>query len=157
MVSYEYDHASRAKVFEGLSMKGFIKPPAAQKKSPRLVLIDDDPTFLSIMKRSAEIEGISLDCYQSLEDLGFIGLIKNYDAAILDYDLGSLNAIEIAHYIENFLQELPTIIISAKDRSEECQDLPDCVKSVLKKSVGYQHILQVALRCLKLRTTDYSA
>jgi len=112
----------------------------------RLVLIDDDPSFLAIMQRLADKEGIPLDCFEQLEDLGVIDLFKTYDAAILDYDLGDQTAVDISLYLNCFVKELPTLIISAKDRTQECKDLPRCVKSVLRKSAGYRYILEMAVR-----------
>jgi DNA-binding NtrC family response regulator len=112
----------------------------------RLVLIDDDPSFLAIMQRLADKEGIPLDCFEQLEDLGVIDLFKTYDAAIIDYDLGDQTAVDISFYLDCFIKELPTLIISAKDRTQECKDLPRCVKSVLRKSAGYDYILGLAVR-----------
>jgi len=120
--------------------------PGLTMPMPRAVLIDDDPVFLAIMKRSAQLEGIALDCFLSLEDLGYIGMFANYDVAILDFDLGMTDGIQISRSINALVKELPILIISAKDRSYECADSPECVKSVLKKSMGYQYILQVAAR-----------
>jgi DNA-binding NtrC family response regulator len=112
----------------------------------RMVLIDDDPSFLAIMQRLADMEGIPLDCYENIVDLGVIDLFKKYDVAILDYDLGDQNAVDISLYLNCFVKELPTLIVSAKDRSQECKELPRCVKSVLRKSAGYRYILELAVR-----------
>src|SRR6478735_6684711 len=112
----------------------------------RLVLIDDDPSFLAIMQRLADMEGIPLDSFERMDDLGMIDVFKKYDAAILDYDLGDQTAVDISLYLNCFVKELPTVIISAKDRSQECKDLPRCVKSVLRKSAGYRYILELAVR-----------
>jgi len=112
----------------------------------RIVLIDDDPSFLAIMQRLADMEGVLLDCYERIEDLGFIDVFKKYDAVILDYDLGDQTAVDISLYLNCFIKELPTMIISAKDRTQECKDIPRCVKSVLRKSAGYRYILELAVK-----------
>ncbi|MCX6129873.1 MAG: response regulator [Proteobacteria bacterium] len=119
----------------------------AVEHGPKIVLIDDDPVFIAIMKRWAELEKIKLETYESLDEMGFIGLLSNYDVAILDYDLGYTTGIEIANCTQSLLKDMPIIIVSYKDRSKECANAPSCVKAVLQKSKGYNHILNVARNC----------
>jgi DNA-binding response OmpR family regulator len=114
------------------------------KPGPRILLIDDDPVFIAVMKRWAEMEKIHLECYSNLDEMGFIGLFSNYDVAILDYDLGYTTGLEIARCTDALLHEMPIVIVSMKDRSVECVAAPSCVKAVLQKSRGYSHILNVA-------------
>jgi len=113
-------------------------------QGPRILLIDDDPVFIAVMKRWAMMEKVQLESYISLDEMGFIGLFSNYDVAILDYDLGYTTGIEIARCTDALLHHMPIVIVSAKDRSLECSDAPNCVKAVLQKSKGYSHILNVA-------------
>jgi DNA-binding response OmpR family regulator len=114
------------------------------QQGPRILLIDDDPVFIAVMKRWAMMEKVQLESYISLDEMGFIGLFSNYDVAILDYDLGYTTGIEIARCTDALLHHMPIVIVSAKDRSQECADAPTCVKAVLQKSKGYSHILNVA-------------
>ncbi len=131
--------------------QGMVNEPRAQAPinhgpdpGPRILLIDDDPVFIAVMKRWATMEKVQLASYISLDEMGFIGLFSNYDVAILDYDLGYTTGIEIARCTDALLHQMPIVIVSAKDRSTECADAPPCVKAVLQKSKGYSHILNVA-------------
>ena len=124
----------------------FDQPVEAGVRSPKILLIDDDPVFVAIMQRWATIEGVHLEAYASLDEMGFIGLFANYDVAIIDFDLGYITGLEIARCTDKILQQMPIVIISAKDRSGECSDAPTCVKAILNKSSGYNHILSVALK-----------
>ncbi len=56
----------------------------SESRTPRMVLIDDDPSYTTILKRRAEVDGIQLDTFHSLSDLGFVALLRNYDVAIID-------------------------------------------------------------------------
>jgi DNA-binding NtrC family response regulator len=133
---------SEAKQWDSRFFSQSLKPLS----TPRyLVLIDDDPSFLAIMKRLADSQGVRLDCFENLDDLLIMDVFKKYDAAILDYDLGDQTGIDISQYIYCFVKEIPTLIISAKDRTAECRDIPRCVRSVLRKSAGYQYILELAV------------
>ncbi|MCX6130894.1 MAG: response regulator [Proteobacteria bacterium] len=130
------------------------EPLELRVRRPRVILIDDDPIFLAIMKRSAQLEGIELDGFLGLDDLGYIGLFAHYDVAILDFDLGIVNAIEVSQSISSLVKELPILIVSARDRSKDCMNCPKSVKSILRKSMGYQYILRVALRfCLESKSS----
>ncbi|MCX6128912.1 MAG: response regulator [Proteobacteria bacterium] len=115
----------------------------------RIVLIDDDPIFITIMKRWAEREGFFLVGYHSLSEVGLIGNLSSFDAAIIDYDLGTTTGIDIAFNSSLNKHNLPIIIVSYKDRTRECVLTPSCVKAVLQKSEGYRFILQAASRYCK--------
>jgi CheY-like chemotaxis protein len=112
---------------------------------PRLVLIDDDPVYGAVIERWARLEGVDLDVFHSLDDLGFVGLLAQYDVAIVDYDLGEMNGKDVADYMTTLFGNKPMIMISGVDRSQELMDCPSCVKAFMKKSAGYEKILNMAL------------
>lgn len=120
---------------------------------PKMVLIDDDPSYTAILKRSAALEGIELDVFHSLSELGFVSLLRNYDVAIVDYDLGTLNGVEIAEYMSSLLDDMPMVLISASDRSEEVAHSPHCVRAFLNKDVGFNAILEAARRCITAKAS----
>jgi ActR/RegA family two-component response regulator len=124
---------------------------AAITMPPKLVLIDDDEVFSAIFCRWAQIEGISIDVFHSLDDMGFIGLLAQYDVAIVDYDLGRLNGVEVAEYMMQLFRDKPMVMISGTDRSREMLGCPPCVKTFMRKSAGYERILHAAL---KVRDTN---
>ncbi len=112
----------------------------------RLVLIDDDISFCKMLSSFALSRGIHLDCFSSLQEMGFIGLMSRYDAAIVDFDLGSMNGIEIAEYLPAFFSEMPMILISGRDR--RCKSgghWPISIKSFIHKDQGPDAILDAAL------------
>lgn len=112
----------------------------------RFVLIDDDPTFRAILLRAAHIYGVQVDVYESLEELGAVGLLSRYDVAIVDYDLGALNGLEIAEYLDVLCSDTPMILVSAKDRRSNARKWPQSIKQFIPKSMGYSYILEQAER-----------
>lgn len=112
---------------------------------PRIVLIDDDPVYGAVIGRWAQLEGVELDVFHSLDDLGFVGLLAQYDVAIVDYDLGQINGKDVADYMTTLFGNKPMIMISGVDRSQEMRECPSCVKAFMKKSAGYEKILNTAL------------
>jgi len=115
----------------------------------RYVLIDDDPTYRAIMVRVARNAGMNCDAYESLMDLGYIGLIGRYDAAIIDYNLGGLNGLEIAEYLAAMFSDIPMVMISEKDRQPDQKAWPSSIKKFVKKSDGYLFTLEQAAACTK--------
>ncbi len=111
------------------------------------VLIDDDPTFRATLLRSAKRNGYQIDAYESLEELGAVGLLNRYDVAIVDYDLGILNGLEIAEYLELLCSNTPMILVSANDRRADTRQWPRSIKKFIQKSMGYRYILEQAERC----------
>ncbi|MBC7661033.1 MAG: response regulator [Chitinophagaceae bacterium] len=129
-------------------------PIIRMNKKPKMVLIDDDPSYTSILARCAAMEGIDLDTFNSLSELGFVSLLRNYDVAIIDYDLGSLNGVEIAEYMSTLLNDMPMVLISASDRSEEmAAHCPHSVRAFLNKSAGFSKILDTARQCISAKAS----
>ncbi|RYZ55942.1 MAG: response regulator [Proteobacteria bacterium] len=122
-------------------------------RSPKMVLIDDDPSYTAIIARCAEREGIELDTFNSLSELGFVSLLRNYDVAIIDYDLGTLNGVEIAEYMSSLLDDMPMVLISASDRSDEISEAPCCVRAFINKSAGFNKILETARLCITAKAS----
>jgi CheY-like chemotaxis protein len=117
----------------------------------RFVLIDDDPTYRAVILRAAELEGLDLDVYESLMDLGSVGMLGRYDAAIVDYDLGNLNGVEIAEYLSALFGDIPMVLVSEKTRSPGEKGWPASIKSFVNKSQGYAFALKQAQRFAKSR------
>lgn len=112
----------------------------------RIVLIDDDPTYRRILAHCAAEEGVELDVFESLMDLGSVGLLGRYDAAIVDYDLGELSGPEIGEYVSALFRDLPLLLVSSKPRDDEGSMWPDSIRKFVNKGQGYSYTLMEAVR-----------
>lgn len=110
----------------------------------RFVLFDDDPTYRAIILRAAGMEKMEIDVYESLMELGSVGLLGRYDAAIVDYDLGNINGVEIAEYLSALFGNIPMVLISQQERSPDDAGWPNSIKMFVKKSEGYSYALAQA-------------
>ena len=79
----------------------------------RILLVDDDPIFRRIMGHHAEREGVLLTCARSSLDFINDSQKGNFDVAILDYNLGLVNGLELAAHFRKLGNESPIILISA--------------------------------------------
>jgi DNA-binding response OmpR family regulator len=115
----------------------------------RIVLIDDDPVYNSVLLKYAEMAGVQMDVYESLEQMGTIGALGRYDAAIVDYDLGSLTGIEVGEYLSVFFDHIPMVLVSSSDRKQDLEDAwPSSILKFCIKSDGHAFVLNEAIKCL---------
>ena len=115
-------------------------------KATRVLLIDDDPVFRNLMAEVARARGVSLDPYESLLDLGSVGLIGDYTVAIVDYRLEQMTGIEIGEYLQAFFNKTPMVLVSTMDRSAILESKwPTPIAKFINKSAGCEAILLSAL------------
>ncbi len=116
-------------------------------QSKRYALIDDDPVYRAVMKRAGTLEGMEVDVFESLADLGTIGMLGQYDAAIVDYDLGALSGVEIAAYLTAFKAKTPMVLVSSLIRDPGLAGWPPSVRRFVTKDLGYEYVLKQAIKC----------
>lgn len=113
---------------------------------PRVLLIDDDPVFRNLMAEIARVRDVHLDAYESLMDLGSVGLIGDYTVAIVDYCLEDMTGIEIGQYLQAFFAKTPMVLVSTLDRSAILEsNWPAPIAKFINKSAGCEAILLSAL------------
>ena len=116
----------------------------------KLVLFDDDRAFSLILKDFAKTMGLDLDCFSSLEDLGSVGKLADYDGAIIDYHLENFTGVEIAKYFESFFDNSkPVLLISGKGTFKKKPKWPNVIMAFLHKDSGPCAILDKITRCVK--------
>lgn len=114
-------------------------------KPRRLVLIDDDRVYNAVMLRAAVLAGVELDVFTSLADLGSVGLLGDYDAAIVDYQLEQMTGIEVAEYLSAFFKDVPMVLVSQCDNLPgDPKKWPSSIAKFVPKKAGYQHVLESA-------------
>lgn len=106
------------------------------------VLIDDDQNYRSIMSKYAKKNGVHLETYSSLSELGSIGNLARYDGAIIDYELEELSGVDIAEYVSILYWDLPVTLVSEKQRRPDTKVWPDSIKCFFEKSHGCENILK---------------
>lgn len=118
---------------------------------PKLVLIDDDPLFGNIMVRVAKKRELDIDYFSSLIETDSFGSLGQYDAAIVDYDLGNMTGIDIAEYLQLFFGDIPMILVSGEQRDKSVpKSWPGTVRCFIHKNEGYDAILSEALACIRV-------
>jgi DNA-binding response OmpR family regulator len=115
--------------------------------NPRILVVDDDPSFGRILARQARIGGVALAFFQSLDELRGKLSRWRFDAAVLDSDLGDESGVEAARYLERYLLNLPVLLVSQSDLDVPPKEKwPSSVRQFLLKSVGHERILEEVVR-----------
>lgn len=115
------------------------------RRSPRILLVDDDPIFGSVMTAVATALGFDVR-YAAEAD----GVLRGHDALgcdvlIVDYDLGELSGVELAERLCNDLDGAPIILVSSTARSPDRDGAwPPCIAGFALKSDGVARILAQA-------------
>jgi DNA-binding response OmpR family regulator len=113
------------------------------KALPRVFVVDDDPVFCKLIERVGKMAGYELRAFQSLSNLGETDL-SGYDVGVVDFDLGCVDGIEMASYLEKELGNVPIVFVSSTDRRRELGSRLESQKAVfVLKQDGPNKILDV--------------
>jgi CheY-like chemotaxis protein len=133
------------------------------RRSPRILLVDDDPIFGRVMTAVATALGFDVRYVDEAD-----GVLRGHhalgcDVLIVDYDLGELSGVELAERLCNDLDGAPVILVSSTARSPDRDGAwPPCIAGFALKSDGVAPILALAeaawcraeacrqLRCLRV-------
>ncbi|HMK59605.1 MAG TPA: response regulator transcription factor [Dissulfurispiraceae bacterium] len=84
--------------------------------SDKLLLIDDDPDILRVLKANLELNGFTVSTAETWEDGRDILESSDPDLLLLDVMLPDGNGFEICRTIRESRQSLPIILLTAKDK-----------------------------------------
>lgn len=113
----------------------------------KFIIIDSDYEYGEAFTAEASDLGYRVDYFRNLIDVGFLGNLSKYDAALIGENIGHLSPVEIADYFGKILNKIPIVFISSKN---EEGGLPDVVKAVAPRSAGVESIVKKALNAIKL-------
>lgn len=112
---------------------------------PKIVLVDDDKMFGLIATKQASCMGVSLDYYKSLDDLGFISRLADYDIILADFLMDDISGLEIAAYMPVLFGKKTVFIISSSELNTTYPTLPDYVTAFLHKEQGIEEIIRKSI------------
>jgi DNA-binding response OmpR family regulator len=88
----------------------------------KLLIIEDDESILSLLKRGLGEEGFVLDTAKNGEDGEYLAEMNNYDIIILDWMLPKKSGFEVLKELREKNILTPILMLTAKDRVEEKVD-----------------------------------
>jgi CheY-like chemotaxis protein len=110
---------------------------------PRILIIDDDESFLLTIDRAAKIKGSKTFCCKTLDDLNSIK-VTDYDVIIMDFNFGFVNGYELINYLEDFTKEEIPVILVSETKQTDIKKWPQSIRKFVHKELGIFKILNVA-------------
>lgn len=122
------------------------KDPVLGYRPRKFIVIDHDLQFGERLLHVASERGYYVDCYKSMLEIGYLGRFKQYDVAIVNYELGDMTGLEVAEYCEKLLGNLPLILICDDEATRQKIAHSQCpaVFRCLTKQSGIYAILNAA-------------
>ncbi|MGE0174126.1 MAG: response regulator [Oligoflexales bacterium] len=121
----------------------------------KILIVDDDEIYGRILGTEVRSCGLESTVVNSLLDLGSVGRLSLYDAAIIDFHLDKMKGDEIAEYIDKFLLDVPVVMISADESMHaRLNQWPRPVKGFVSKKVGPPVLIQKVMDILDGRGND---
>ncbi len=131
---------------ESLETDSSVDTIPGSGRSIRFLVVDDDPSFGKIFKKIAKESNISVILCESLSEPKILAG-QRFDAAIVDYDLGtSESGVVLAEKLKQVLGNIPIILISQTDRKPEARfKWPHFIRGFMNKNVGHQVLFDAIL------------
>ena len=122
----------------------------APKTVPRILLVDDDPTFGKIMNRASEMKGVKITYCKSIDEFGALQS-WDFDTIIMDYDLGAVTGFELTEYLEKFTKEDVPVILVSQTEQKSSKNWPYTIREFVHKKLGPFAILDAAFEAHEIR------
>lgn len=121
------------------------------KTNLKLLFVDSNLDFQKSMKMFADSRGLKLDCFSSVNQMGFIGKLDQYDIAIVECDEGILSGMDVGEYFTSFKINIPLILVSEGRTPQftEKKSWADSISGFIHKDKGPESILNYALSFVK--------
>ncbi len=147
-----------------MGIKNFFKRATAEVSTPvgqtvaderpQILVIDDDPLYCKLIQEHSKKLNIGVRVLHPTEPITKLKG-QRFDAAIVDYDLGTTDGITLIRTLEAELGRVPTILVSGSSRDDiPSQAWPSVLVEFVPKSAGYLEALMCAFDFCKKKQKD---
>ena len=115
-----------------------------QDAVPKVLVIDDDPSFGKILSHVAQKYELELTICSSIEELSKVPYWQ-FDIVVMDYDLGYYTGVELSDYFSEYIEfgkQLPVVLISHSEQIKS-EEWTDNIVEFVRKDEGAAHILEM--------------
>ncbi len=141
---------------DGDWLQGLERLSRGAKKNPftipRVLVVDDDPTFCKVMSRTAKKLKIRITTCETLEKLTRLPDRPPYDVIVVDYYFGSLTGTQLSYLLG---KHVPVVMTCGTERHRiPDTEWPPCVLYFIHKLQGPEAILTEALKSVGVETEE---
>jgi DNA-binding response OmpR family regulator len=129
---------------------------SAERRTWRVLLVDDDEVFCQVVKKRAEQFGIELHAFNHISELARAGDLSGYDVALVDHYLGKFNGSTVSRFLSTFHTKVPVVMISSSSLwwHKTGARWPANVRRFVHKDRSVSEILVQAMEVAKGITTS---
>jgi len=120
----------------------------AETHHPKLLLLDDDPVFRSLMVSLGLDQNLDIEAYEALQEVEKFPDHLPYAGVILDFHLAETTAPQLILGLDPFFAEIPTLLVSADNDAELALKGTPYLKAFVSKSEGGAKILDAMKRLI---------
>lgn len=119
---------------------------------PRILVVDDDPRMLSLLRRGLTFAGYAVDVAVNGEEALTKARDRQFDFAVLDIMLPGIDGVEVCRRLRTADRELPILLLTAKTHvSDRVAGLDAGADDYLVKPFDFEELL-ARVRALLRRT-----
>lgn len=118
-------------------------------RTVRMLVIDDDESFLRIMERAARRKGITLKVCQNADEAARLS-DDQFDVLVVDYMLGEESGLDAAAMWEHGPNDKPVILISQTTRIPPTKRWPGAMREFVHKRLGPFAIIEAAIEAVEI-------
>lgn len=113
-------------------------PTAPERDKPRILVVDDDEEFLTMVRMLLEREGLSVVTYDSEVTAieAFTRDPQDFDMVVTDYVMPRLSGSELAKKLRHIRPTLPIILVTGYGQYADREGDPDFVERIQKTQVS---------------------
>lgn len=133
-----------------------ISHPGNQAKSNehRMLLVDDDPDVVEVLRRELKVKGLQVDAYTSPEEALQSFKPGVYDLAILDIRMPAMTGFQLYREMKKVDTAIAVCFLSAfeiqPDEFKSIFPSMDSVKTIIKKPISINGLLKQITPFLRL-------
>jgi DNA-binding response OmpR family regulator len=130
-----------------LSLSSGRKVTSASEDYYKILLVDDEPDILHILKRGLEASGFKVDAFDSPQDAINTFKPNLYDMAILDIRMPALNGFALYRQMKKIDPSLTACFLSAFEMHPEefkkvFPSMAESIKTIIKKPVSIEVLIR---------------
>jgi CheY-like chemotaxis protein len=123
------------------------KPSSALKDHFRVLLVDDDPDIVRVIKRGLEAKGFMVDAYDHSQEAIKSFMPNVHDLAILDIRMPGLNGFTLYRQMKKIDPSLTACFLSAfeihpEEFKQVFPSMAESVKTIIKKPVTISNLIK---------------
>jgi two-component system copper resistance phosphate regulon response regulator CusR len=107
----------------------------------RLLVAENDPALATLLHDGLEHEHYEVDLAEDGDDAKYWVAQRHYDLAILDLDIERGQGTQVLQYVRATRTQLPILVLSSRNRAEECAQLLDLgADDLLSKPISFSEL-----------------